>query len=515
MRNTPLVAVGFLIATATSGQVLYELGPDIGDIESGLSASVDLDLLASDPDWIGFPTVDDGMIIAVQSSFEENEYGYVWTGRTSGSQINSTLIVGDKNGFFGTFGEYGSQRYEILGTEAGVRIRPLHDSGVPSEYEGPTLIRNGDAEQTGEGSIQSAASVNSASTANHTIDVLIVYTEEAENFWHRRYPGYSTGGLVGYAIQYANQAFQNSSTGVTLNLVHDQRMPSSADPGVGWGWSGQETLDVQTEDAGLHALRVQHNADIVFAYVYGANVYCGLAWTRGHSWSPGGFSRLAHAYLNNWCDEPLWGWYWRNGRWERKSFKYPYWEGVPHEIAHVMGAQHDKATGTMDAAVVIAPFAYGYRNNVDDVRTVMAGGNGTKLQYFSSATNHPNGWQLGVAGESENDRVVAMTAEDTSRFGDLPAAPTNLAHRIRKVSGKYSVTLYWTDNARNEQEYIVYWRRKGGSKNPPRVFPRRQFPNLTTDEIPGLRSGKTYKFWVGAKNHIGEVKTPRITVKIP
>ena len=532
-----------LIAAAVSAQRLYEFeeeraavgvaagaasrslsGPDDGAFTPAaraLPVRLDLDLLQAAPDTLGFPTPDGETLWAVRSRFHERERGgYEWRGYIPGSIVDSVLLVGDSRGLFGTFGTETGQHYEIFGTRNRARVRPIVYGVVPEDRHTSPRILHGDADPTSLESVEAAAAAStSAATTTYTIDVLVLYTEEAENFWKSDYGSYSVDHLVGYAKAYANQAFENSNTPARIRIAHHQRMPKDADPGPGYGWASGDTLDYLTEDKEVAKLRAAHNADVVLAFVYGTQLYCGLAWHRGNGWIPGRFAANAFAFVNNWCNAG------------GKTWRDPYWLPVPHEIAHLMGADHDHANSPVDPSIAIGPHAHGYINTVDNVRTVMGGcasnhwvwrNHGwnweckqVKIQYFSSVTPHPDGYTLGMAGQAENDRVIRATAEDTTTFGKYivkPAKPTNLTGTPSVIHG--SVLLRWTDNADNEYRYVVKYRRAGQqwANADEEDYPSR-VPNVEKANIHGLEPGKLYTFRVAAVNAGGSASSNKIRLR--
>ena len=491
MRNTLLVAAGFLIATAASGQVLYELGPDIGDIESGVSVSVDLDLLASDPNWIGFPTVEEGMIIAVQSGFEETDGNYVWKGRTPGSQTNSTLIVGDESGFFGTFGEYGSQRYEVVGSAEGVRVRPIVRTPIPDNMLKYKLLPPNQPDPDSYHD-EDLVGVSSASTdTNAVIDVMVFYTEAARRYWHTWYtwdPNVGltgTNGMLSYPIQYINEVLANGTIPASLRMVHYQKMPSTVPtkpPG------GKDWLDVLVDDKNLRKLRRDHKADIVIAYIHEPSpTPCGHAYIRDATFETGNgnrrFRRYAIAMVNVYCDDVNWT------RW---------WMTAAHEIGHFHGAMHDPANAIKDPDRIMAPYAYAYIDRPNSKRTAMAYGfSYDQVPYYSTARVSPNGWTLGKTGTAENEKVMKAMVAKTATYSDIPDRPINVT---AEASRKGTATIRWTDTADNETSFRVYYRRLGAGKKWKEWRLSLGRPNLGSTDIPGLKIGKQYRFYVKAWN---------------
>lgn len=533
MRNALSLALGFLIATAASGQVLYELDPDI-DLESGVSASsaayaapdvtltdnisirVDFNLLRSSPGLLGFPLPDGELLWVVRTDFEDLGEGNVtWSGRESASDYNSVLLSLHDGRLMGKFSS-GEDEWMLLGLPTGGKMRRVIRGTVPPNYlcQAPFAPDMVNASELSLVDSELVFADRAASSSAVTQDILVVYTKEANEYVSIVYAGYALGDLARYANQVTNEVYSNGQIPATTNVVGVEPMPAdydhSADPGIGYTW-GEQTLDVQTDDLDLKKLRAQYGADIVYAYIYDTGRACGEAWTRVDGTTDDrAFAKYAHAYTNLYCDSPWWYKKSRGKRWVT-----PYYETMAHEVGHIHGALHDRATTNLSEADALMPYAFGYIDHASRKKTVMANKNGSAgwhVNYYSTVRVSPNGWTLGETNRSENERVMQAMVASTSRLSDYvrpPAAPTDFWGKPGVVPG--SVVLYWTDNAMNESAYEVKWGLVG-RKAQTRTYPHDEFPNLPSAYFHSLRSGKEYRFKVFAVNEYGKTGTAQIRV---
>ena len=561
MRNTLLVAAGFLIATAASGQMLYEFDPDI-DIESGISVSssassigpkivmpgefrvgIDFDLVRSGPGLLGFPLPDGETIWIVRSRFEDRGNGNVsWTGRETASEYNSVRLMLEDGRLLGNF-TAGEDEWQIVGS----KLRKIVRGDVPPEMFPAPRIPPVPAVQHPSDDAGPVSVVAASTNGKYTQDVLVLYTEEARqyvedrwynNYWYWTgsgwigpgwrvaiYDGYKIADLINYANQVANEAYDNGEIPIHSRVVGIERMPASADPGPGYTY-GEKTLDTQTYDDEVKRLRVQYNADIVYSYIFDTTRPCGIAWTRTkeNARTDHHFVGLAHANTNLYCDAP--GSYKQDKTGNNIRWVTPYYETTVHEIGHIHGALHGYVESNIKEDLALFPHGYAYKNSGIGKKTIMANGGLQHINYFSTTRITPNGWVIGEANRAENERVMQAMAYRTSVLSDFlvpPLAPSDLSATVSKVSGKWRVSLYWTDNAWNETKYEVKYGRTKKNKqvradpfDHTQTYKYDEFPNMTTALLLDLEHRKEYAFKVIAvnENSLTSAESETITLKI-
>lgn len=94
-----------------------------------------------------------------------------------------------------------------------------------------------------------------------------------------------------------------------------------------------------------------------------------------------------------------------------------------HELGHNLGAHHDPVTLSRNGDEPSYSYGAGYVDKPNNFATMMAYtslGSACegcmRIPYFSSATTNYNGLSTGVAGISENDRVIANRASTVASF---------------------------------------------------------------------------------------------------
>jgi len=134
---------------------------------------------------------------------------------------------------------------------------------------------------------------------------------------------------------------------------------------------------VSTNDAkldGVHAQRTATSANLVVLLV-GNATSCGMAKLSA-------VASTAFSVVNGGC--------------ATGSYSFA------HEIGHNLGAKHARE----DYATPTADDNYGYKNVAGKFRTIMAYDPGKRVNYWSTPDLFYNGMPLGIAGQSNNVRVL-------------------------------------------------------------------------------------------------------------
>jgi hypothetical protein len=518
-----LVTVALVLALTASAaaQHLYEwesppgsvsspalAGPDgVAFAPAALPVRLDLDLVARGAPWLGFPMPEGGTMIATQTRFEQREGGgFLWGGGTLGNQVDSVLLVGDENGVFGTFGEYDEQRYEIWGSRSAAHIRPILGKPMPEwryahGLNGPPLVpESGSAAEPRHTPIAAEAA-----ETTHVIDVLVLLSNKGKRYWGYWYNDYTTRQLIDYATAHVNTVFSNGKIPARVRLTGWDYLPADIEPGPGtYQGHGDDWPDELTASREVAELRAAADADIVLAFVHDPNASCGHSWTwvkHGGEIKPHWFAPWAHAMVNLYCDNKGWG---------------NWWDSSVHEIGHLHGALHNpedsiKAEG--HGHLALFDYGYGHRDGTNMKRSMMSyGSRYTRVPYYSTTRVSPNGWTLGLAGQSENERVMKAMAGHVAAFSEYPPAPSDLT----AVSpGKGTVELRWTDNAHNETGFRAYYRRLGGDRPWKEYRFDMGWPNLESTWVQGLKRNKQYRFYVRAFNgDLQSTMSNKVTVRV-
>ena len=341
------------------------------------------------------------------------------------------------------------------------------------------------------------------SASNHDrLDILMLYTASAADRLDRAGWG-APGAAMQHAMDYLNMVFQNNQITVTANMVHHQEAPAVL---------GQLThpLGALEENADVHDLRVEHDADLVHLFFNTETEYCGLANLMLRGNTAAGFWRRGYGITSV------------NGGCVGAASLIPegehaaYVETFAHEIGHNLGGNHDPDNTNLDPARAVEPYAFGHHNFTPqpNVKSVMSYNEGRQEPMFSNTRLRPRGYDIGVAGQRENERAVQRTIHIAVQLsdhlpdpgepppppqppgGDRPAAPTDV--RVM-ATGSTSVTVTWTDRSDDEDGFQVHGRLQGSGWSTVANVPA----NTESADIGGLQSGGRYDFRVRAFNRGG------------
>ena len=235
-----------------------------------------------------------------------------------------------------------------------------------------------------------------------TIDIMVVYTPAA------RLAEGSTAAMkarIALAVTETRDSYVNSSITPRLRLVHVEELAYTE--------SGNLETDknrlVSTTDSyltGVHALRNAYGADLVSLIVDNGGGFCGLAAAI--------LANAATAFQVT-ARNCATGYY---------SFG--------HEFGHLQGARHDLYVDS-----TLTPYAYGHgyvnagSTTANRWRTIMAypnrcsdnGFSCIRLKYWSNPNKTYNSAAMGVAGSSENYRVLNNTAYTVANFRQAMIGP--------------------------------------------------------------------------------------------
>lgn len=197
---------------------------------------------------------------------------------------------------------------------------------------------------------------------------------------------------IALAIAETNQSYTNSGINTRVELAHSYLTAYTETGNMSTDLSRFRTPNDGYMDE-VQALRNTHAADVVIYMGSNSYGYCGLASTI--------MATEANAYAA-----------------VRISCATGYYS-FGHEIGHLQGARH---IITNDPSTT--PFAYGHGYCQPGVsfgwRTVMAygcpNGDGTRIPYWSNPSRTYGGVAMGVAGESNNARVLNETAFTVANF---------------------------------------------------------------------------------------------------
>jgi len=227
------------------------------------------------------------------------------------------------------------------------------------------------------------------------IDIMVAYTDDAR---------IAAGGLPAMkatiltALNETNTSYTNSGVNTRLRLVHIEE--------YAYVETGNMTTDLNrltnTADAyfsTIHTLRNTYAADMVGMIVENGGSYCGKSSAIRAT------EAKAFMVVDRGCAT---GYY-----------------AFGHEFGHLQGARHD-----IDADSKNSPYAYGHGyvhtgpTEADRWRTIMAenkkclalGYSCARLNFWSNPTKTYNSAEMGVAGTSENYKVLNTTALSVANF---------------------------------------------------------------------------------------------------
>ncbi len=386
-------------------------------------------------------TLPDGRTITAgrqRLSEEQSKGRKSWVGTFSefpGSIAVITRFKGSVTGFV----SYGAETWELMPGKAGGHLMyRVDDKKLPAAEPEVSYPPASDDQDLLSGTFDPGASATTATSGGYVHDLLVVYTPAAR----AAYGQATLESMVQNAVAAANQAYQNSLVGITLNLVGLQEISYTETGTIQTSLNElRGTGDGKLED--VHRLRDTVGADVVTMITQDTDA-CGIAGvmtTVTTSFASNAFNVVKPSCLSQ--------------------------HSLAHEIGHNQGNKHDRASTTGSGAY---PYSYGFRRCTTDgtgFRTVMAYScsGGARVAWFSNPNADYNGHATGIAYETDpansadNARSMNNTAATVAAFrtsgsspspsvtATAPAAPSGLAATGTAYN---SVTARWTDNASNE-----------------------------------------------------------------
>lgn len=226
--------------------------------------------------------------------------------------------------------------------------------------------------------------------------------------------------LILWAVEEANDAYENSSAGVRIELVGVYEVDYSASPSSKWDLEnlagGEAGLDV------VHTERERTLADLTILVASSADA-CGIAYVDAGP-------DEAFGVVNPACMLP--------GRFT-----------FAHEIGHLQGARHDEGNSHTSRGY---PYGHGYKHH--HWRTIMAydcDPSCPRIPHFSNPAVLFDGEPTGSLGKSENARVLSETARSLRDFRLSCSPEGGEAQRARRSRGA-PVRLY---EAAPDQLFVV------------------------------------------------------------
>jgi hypothetical protein len=358
-----------------------------------------------------------------------------WIG-TFEEQPGSIAVLTTYKGVTTGFVTFGAETWELMPGKAGKHmLYRVDDSKLPTVE--PEVVTS-EAEDKDLAQTASDADVGTTTATpggGYVQDLLVVYTPAAS----AAYGQATLESMIQNAVAVANQAYQNSNVGITLNLVGLQQIAyTEVDIQVSLD-DLRGTTDGKMDS--VHRLRDQVGADIV-SLISEDTGACGIGrvmTTVSTAFAPYAFNVVKTSCLSQ--------------------------HSLAHEIGHNQGNKHDRDSSTEQGAY---PYSYGFRRCVSDgtgFRTVMAYSctGAKRVAWFSSPNAYYNGYATGIdyasdpTNAADNARSMNNTAAtiaalrgSSSAGTETPTSPTAPSSLSASATAYNSVTVRWADNSGDE-----------------------------------------------------------------
>ncbi len=428
-----------------------------------------------------------------------------WVG-TVDSMPGSMLVLTKYRGVTTGFLTLGSETWELMPSSGGKHLLYQVDERKLPDAE-PVLIP-GDAElDTTSGGDFGAGAATTAADGGYIHDLLVVYTPAARSAYGQA----TLESMIQNAVAAANQAYQNSSVNITVNLVGLQEVAYTETGAMQTSlYDLRGTSDGKMDN--VHSLRDSLGADIVTLISQDSDA-CGIAWSmrsESASFASNAFNVVKPSCLSQ--------------------------HSLAHEIGHNQGNMHDRASTSNTGAFA---YSYGFRRCASDgtgFRTVMSyscSGAGRVTQFSNPSVNY-NGYPTGIAYESDpansadNARSMNNTADTVAAFRGssggggggggvvAPNAPSSLSASAGSSS---SASVRWSDNSSDETGFKL--ERSGNGVDFSEIATLGA--GTTSFNDGGLSARTTYYYRVRAYNsagnsgysNTGSVTTPEVAPPPP
>jgi len=273
---------------------------------------------------------------------------------------------------------------------------------------------------------------NSNSEDPVVIDIVVYYTLQALKNARGHY-GVRT--KIMNAVDMTNQAYKNSNVGIHLNVV----LMFLTDY-VESGDTQTSLTDLKNPQDGnmdeIHTLRNNRAGDVVVLLTADTSD-CGITYLMNEpseSFEDSAFIVLhddsVYACLSNYS--------------------------LAHELGHIMGNSHENSNANY--IIGAYDYSYGHQECGEGVQTIMSNAcaGGKRISYFSNPDIRYNAIETGGSVEnnalSMNNTRSLIANFRTPHITPLPVAPSDL--NAESVS-ETETTLSWTDNAKNEIQFIL------------------------------------------------------------
>ena len=448
-----------LSALAAAGRVAVPQTVEAADRPTAESATiqVDLDLIRSAPARLELPTTDGRVLTAELSVFEDRGGGDVlWSGRLLGAHHDSIALTIAGGQLAGWFGEPVGVKYRLSATASGGGLMrdayPELAAGFSCGFDGSGELHLGRR----PASRHLVGTGDRSSHQNHDgLKLLVLYTDSAARVWDN--PQYGWGGTqaaLRNAADYLMMVFRNgrlpleptfefAKAPAWLDAVQSDPLAIGGAAGFRWGLFSpcgtiSEAVDLNGE---IQLMRRKVGADHVHVFFVD---HLFPQFASGCSTWNSATSLLGSPSI------------------------------FAHEFGHNLGGLHQPSMDSLSREQrnkqvdqYGAPdwwrytFAHAWRSDGTGVADGERGAFGTAIgypstePYYSTVRITPQGQQIGIAGERENERAFWTSIYDLAalslRERIVPLPATNLQAEV----GSDSIRLSWTDNSTKETGFEV------------------------------------------------------------